>query len=137
MSASTPAAFDFSSIIEPKSPLEAVLVISRTGKQLGSWTRNPVSTEVLTVMAATLVGSVDTLVGALGVASPPEVTLTVDGRRIFVAKVNPQVAILIVASITMSEGSLRTIARRIAERIPSPASNNHGKNGDSKGRRPA
>ena len=136
MSASTPAAFDFSSIIAPTSPLEAVLVLSRTGKQLGSWTRNAVSTEVLTVMAATLVGSVDTLVGALGVASPPEVTLTVDGRRIFVAKVNPQVAILIVASITMSEGSLRTIARRIAERIPLPAPNNHGKNGDSKARRP-
>ncbi len=136
MSASTPAAFDFSSIIEPQSPLEAVLVLSRTGKQLASWTRNSVSTEVLTVMAATLVGSVDTLVGALGVASPPEVSLTVDGRRIFVVKVNPQIAILIVASITMTESSLRTIARRIAEKIPLPSSSNHEKNGDSKPRRP-
>jgi predicted regulator of Ras-like GTPase activity (Roadblock/LC7/MglB family) len=136
MSASTPAAFDFSSIIEGQTPLEAVLVLSRTGKQLGSWTRNSVSTEVLTVMAATLVGSVDTLVGALGVASPPEVILTVDSRRILVVKVNPHVAVLIVASDSMSDASLRAIARRIGERLPLTGAGTHGKDGDTKGRTP-
>jgi len=67
VTASTP--IDLSSVVESQQPLEAVLLITRTGAQLGAWTRNSVPIDVLSVMAATLVGSIETLMTALGALS--------------------------------------------------------------------
>src|SRR2546426_2366181 len=96
VTASTP--IDLSSVVESQQPLEAVLLITRTGAQLGAWTRNSVPIDVLSVMAATLVGSIETLMTALGASSPREVYLMIDGRRVFVSKVNAQVVLVIVAA---------------------------------------
>ena len=71
VTASTP--IDLSSVVESQQPLEAVLLITRTGAQLGAWTRNSVPIDVLSVMAATLIGSIETLMTALGASSPREV----------------------------------------------------------------
>src|SRR5438094_149323 len=62
VTASTP--IDLSSVVESREPLEAVLLITRTGTQLGTWTRNSVPVDVLSVMAATLVGSIETWMAA-------------------------------------------------------------------------
>ena len=40
-------------------PLDAVLLLKRTGTLLGAWTRRPADLEVLSVMTATLLGSVE------------------------------------------------------------------------------
>src|SRR5438128_8052923 len=99
--AATPA--DRSAVVESHEPLEAVLLITRAGTQLGAWTRNTVPTDVLIVMAATLVGSIETLLTALGASSPHEISLIIDGRRVFLTKVNAQVVPVIVAAGTMTE----------------------------------
>src|SRR5439155_20963546 len=99
--ASTPV--DLSSVVESHEPLEAVLLITRAGTQLGAWTRNTVPVDVLSVMAATLVGSIETLMTALGASRPHEVSLITDGRRVFLTKVNAQVVLVIVAAGAMTE----------------------------------
>src|SRR6266571_4307753 len=116
VTASTP--IDLSSVVESQQPLEAVLLITRTGAQLGAWTRNSVPIDVLSVMAATLVGSIETLMTALGASSPREVSLMIDGRRVFVSKVNAQVVLVIVAAGGMTEVALRAAMRQIVKSLP-------------------
>jgi len=116
VTASTP--IDLSSAVGSQQPLEAVLLITRTGAQLGAWTRNPVPIDVLSVMSATLVGSIETLMTALGAASPREVSLMIDGRRVFVSKVNAQVVLVIVAAGGMTEVALRAATRQIVKSLP-------------------
>src|SRR5206468_9630278 len=114
--ASTPV--DLSSLVESHEPLEAVLLITRAGTQLGAWTRNTVPIDVLSVMAATLVGSIETLMTALGASSPHEVSLIIDGRRVFLTKVNAQVVLVIVAAGTMTEVALRARWRKLFKWSP-------------------
>jgi predicted regulator of Ras-like GTPase activity (Roadblock/LC7/MglB family) len=116
VTASTP--IDLSSVVEFQEPLEAVLLITRTGAQLGAWTRNSVPVDVLSVMAATLVGSIETLMTALGASSPREVSLMIDGRRVFVSKVNAQVVVVVVAAASMTEVALRATMRHIVKSLP-------------------
>src|SRR3989442_4286072 len=117
VTASTP--IDLSSAVGSQEPLEAVLLITRTGAQLGAWTRNSVPIDVLSVMAATLVGSIETLMTALGAASPREVSLMFDGRRVFVSKVNAQGLLAILAAGGVAEEALRA-ARRQPRKAPPP-----------------
>ena len=124
VTASTP--IDLSSVVESQQPLEAVLLITRTGAQLGAWTRNSVPIDVLSVMAATLVGSIETLMTALGASSPREVSLMIDGRRVFVSKVNAQVVLVIVAAGGMTEVALRATMRQIVKSLPSFPSDSDG-----------
>src|SRR5437867_11156198 len=109
--ASTPV--DLSSVVESHEPLEAVLLITRTGTQLGAWTRNTVPIDVLSGMAATLVGSIETLMTALGASSPHEVSLIIDGLRVFLINVNAQVVLVIVAAGTSTEVALRRQMRQV------------------------
>src|SRR3989441_1050249 len=115
MSVTASAPIDLSSAVGSQEPLEAVLLITRTGAQLGAWTRNSVPVDVLSVMAATLVGSIETLMTALGAASPREVSLMIDGRRGFRGKGNAQVVLVIVAAGGMTDVALRTAMRQIVK----------------------
>src|SRR5437773_10893068 len=114
--ASTPV--DLSSLVASHAALAAVLLITRAGTQLGAWTRNTVPIDVLSVMAATLVGSIETLMTALGASSPHEVSLIIDGRRVFLTKVNSLVVLVIVAAGTMTEGALRGQMRQLVKSLP-------------------
>ena len=104
--------------LEAYRVLRGDLLITRTGAQLGAWTRNSVPIDVLSVMAATLVGSIETLMTALGASSPREVSLMIDGRRVFVSKVNAQVVLVIVAAGGMTEVALRAAMRQIVKSLP-------------------
>lgn len=128
MSASAPTPIDLSSMIQPRDSLEAVILFTRTGKMLAAWTRNEVPLEVLTVMAATLIGSIETLSTAMGAASPREITLLIDARRVLGLKLSPDVALLVVASGQMSDVALRSVAERIVRRLPPFPSSSRGRN---------
>src|SRR2546430_9194049 len=116
VTASTP--IDLSSVVESQQPLEAVLLITRTGTQLGTWTRTSVPVDVLSVMAATLVGSIETMMTALGASSPHEVSLMIDGRRVFMSKVNAQVVLVIVAAGGKTQVALPATMRQIVKALP-------------------
>ena len=133
VTASTP--IDLSSVVESREPLEAVLLITRTGTQLGTWTRNSIPVDVLSVMAATLVGSIETMMTALGASSPHEVSLMIDGRRVFVSKVNAQVVLVIVAAGGMTEVALRATMRQIVKALPPFPSNSNSMTRGARDRR--
>lgn len=108
------------SAIDPDGPLEGVLLFKRTGVALASWTRSAVPMDVVTVMAATLVGSLDTIVGALGEGSPETIFLEAESRRILIAKVEPQAALALVGPASLPEAFLRQEANRLLRQIVPP-----------------
>ena len=130
MSGSPPTPIDLASLVQPNDPLEAVVLFTRTGRLLAAWTRNEVPLEVLTVMAATLIGSIETMSTALGVESPREIALLVDSRRVLGLKLNPNVAILVVASARTSDVALRSVTERIVRRLPPLSSARSGTGSD-------
>lgn len=73
--------------------------------------------EVVTVMAATLVGSLDTIVEALGGVSPETIFLEAESRRILIAKVGPQAALALVGPASLPETFLREEASRLLRQL--------------------
>jgi predicted regulator of Ras-like GTPase activity (Roadblock/LC7/MglB family) len=96
-----------------------VFVLKRTGVVIAARTRNDVPLDAVVVMGATLLGSVDTLITALGGTSPATVSVAAAGRRLFVMKVGASDAILLVGPEDMSDRDLQRRAKRIARRLGS------------------
>src|SRR3990172_7506700 len=105
------------SAIDPTAPLDAFVLFKRTGAQLALWTRNPVPSDVVTVMASTLLASAETILETLGDARPTSLTVETDRRRILFTRIDSQVALAIVAPKTLTEGALRSEAYRLAQAL--------------------
>ncbi len=111
---------DFFTSVDPDGFLEAAILFKRNGHVLASWTRTASPTEIMTVMAATLLGSVETLLESLHAGGFGSVTLVAGGRRLFLQKMEPSAALLLVAHAHASDEALRAVARRVASRMPPP-----------------
>src|SRR5216684_5459671 len=72
-SALEPAALSFLSAVDTDLGLDAVLFLRRTGLVLASWTREGIRLDIVSVMAATMLASIDKIVeaGRLGPPSDP------------------------------------------------------------------
>ena len=105
------------SAIDPTVPLDAVVLFKRTGAQLALWTRNPVPSDVVTVMASTLLASAETILETLGDARPTSLTVETDRRRILFTRIDSQVALALVAPKTLAEAALRSEAYRLAQAL--------------------
>ena len=103
--------------LEQDGTLEAGFLLKTTGIPLAAWTRNPVPQEVISVMAATLWGSLDTIVRTLGGSGPRYAMLEVEERRILVSQVGPNLTLLLVAQRSLGTRRLRSTAQRIVERV--------------------
>lgn len=99
--------------INPNGPLDAALLLSRTGTLLAAWTKKAAPLDVLAVMAATMLASIDTLVEAVGDRNPRIVLVETDGRRITITRSDPAVFLVLMAPAIMG----LTWMRREAERI--------------------
>ncbi len=109
------------SIVDPDGPLDAALLLRQTGVLVAGWTRTAVPHEVLTVMAATMFASIQTIAETLGDASPLEVVVETEHRRIRATKFGTDELIL-VAPRSTPEGFLRQVARRIERKESQRAS---------------
>ncbi len=110
----------FSGLFSPADfdgAFEAAFLLKQTGIALAAWTRAPVAQEVVSVMAATMWGSLDTMVRTLGGEGPQSALLEIEGRRILATRVSPNWTLLLVASRSIGKGRLRQEAQRILERI--------------------
>lgn len=105
------------SAIDPTLPLDAVVLFKHTGAQLALWTRNPVPSDVVTVMASTLLASAETILETPGDARPTSLTVETDRRRILFTRIDSQVALALVAPKTLTEGALRDEAYRLAHTL--------------------
>ncbi len=97
--------------------LEAVFLLKQTGIALASWTRQSVPQEVVSVMAATLWGSLDTMIRTLGGEAPRSALVEIEDRRILAMTVEPNWTLFLVASKNAGKRRLRREAQQILERV--------------------
>lgn len=98
--------------IDSGGPLDAALLLKRTGVVLAAWTRDEVPEEVASVMAATLAGSVEMIAEALGGPSPSSFTVDMASRHLLAVRVDPHRLLVLVGSPAHSD-ALRAAADRI------------------------
>ncbi len=98
--------------------LEAAFLLKSTGILIAGWTQAAIPHEVVSVMAATMWGSLDTMVRTLGGRGPESVMFEVDERRIFALAVPPNWTLLLVAPRSVGKRRLRREAHRLVALIP-------------------
>ncbi len=111
---------DLSEVFAPSEfdgSLEAALLLKQTGIAVASWTRAPVPQEVVSVMAATMWGSLDTMIRTLGGDTPRSVYLELEDRRMLALQVEPNWTLLLVGPSNLGKRRLRREAQRILDRI--------------------
>src|SRR3972149_5944311 len=102
---------------DPAGSLDAALLLRRTGTPLAAWTREAVPVDVVSVMAATLVGSVETMVEAVHCASPQSIRMGADPCQMLATKVNPRTILALIAPSRIPEAQIRHLARVLASRL--------------------
>ncbi len=111
---------DFFAELEADGKIETAMFLRRNGRVLAAWARTPVSWEVVSIMAATTLGSLETMLETLRSPAPQTVSVVAGGQRIHILKVEPQAVLVLIAKEFVPESHLRDTARRLAARIPSP-----------------
>src|SRR5438477_5192782 len=107
------AALSFLSAIDPERGLDAVLFLRRTGSVLASWTRDGIRLDVVSVMAATMLASVDTIIEALGGPSSRSISVASGDRQIVATKVGSQAFLFVVAPRSVSQRYVRKAIREL------------------------
>jgi predicted regulator of Ras-like GTPase activity (Roadblock/LC7/MglB family) len=97
--------------------LEAALLLKTTGVPLATWTRDSVPLDVLSVMAATMWGSLDTIVHTLGGPGLRSALIEAGDRRILLAYLDPNLALFLVGSRSMGVRRMQDDARRILDEV--------------------
>ena len=115
------------SSIDPEGPLEAAFLMRRTGVVIASWTRPDLVSEVVSVMAATMLGSIETMSEALGCPSPEHVAVETDACRLFATRVEPQALLVLIAPREVDRGVLQRCARQILGGLPKGGPDNGGR----------
>src|SRR2546428_12978547 len=75
--------------IDTNGFIEVALLMRRTGKILGAWTKREISPEIVSVMAATLLGSIETITEALGRPRHERAVLETERCRMLAEDVEP------------------------------------------------
>jgi len=122
LSALENASLSFLSVIDTEGGLDAVLFLRRTGSVLASWTRDGIRLDVVSVMAATMLASVDTIVEALGGPSSRSISVTSGDRQIVATKLGSQAFLFVVAPKTVSQRYVRKAVRELVVRLTAASS---------------
>lgn len=121
ISALKAASLSFLSAIDPEGGLDAALFVRRTGLVLASWTREGVRLEVVSVMAATMLASIDTIVETLGASTPKSVSVDAGNYHIVATKVGSQAFLVVIAPKAVARRVVRSTMRTIVARLESSA----------------
>jgi len=105
------------SAIDTEGGLDAVLFLRRTGSVLASWTREGIRLDVVSVMAATMLASVDTIVEALGGPNSRSISVASGDRQIVATKVGSQAFLFVVAPKSVSQRYVRKAVRELVARL--------------------
>ncbi len=105
--------------LDRDAPVEAAFLIRGTGAILASWVRSPVPKEMVTVMAATMMSSVATIVEVFGCPTPQTVLVNTEGHQILARKANQDQILVLVASKGVHKRHLYLLARQLMTRLSS------------------
>jgi len=119
--ASVDSAASVFSDLSDASPIEAAFLIKPTGELLASWTRRDVRAEVVTVMAATLTSSVETLAEAFGCPTPKSFSVSTEHCNLVVRKIARDAVLLLFAPQNAPFETIDPLVRRLADRVSAPA----------------
>ncbi|TLZ61611.1 MAG: hypothetical protein E6K16_06045, partial [Methanobacteriota archaeon] len=89
----------------------------RTGTILGAWTKGDISREIVSVMAATMLGSIETMSEALGCPSPERVVVETERCRMLAEKFEPHGVLVLVATRDGSADDLQRSSLKIRSRL--------------------
>ena len=103
--------------IDPQGFIEVALLMRRTGKILGAWTKGEISPEIVSVMAATMLGSIETISEALGRPSPERAVVETEGCRMLAEKFEPHGVLVLMGTKDLSADALQSASLRIRERV--------------------
>ncbi len=109
---------DFFDEFQASGKIDTAMLLKRNGRVLAAWARIPVSWEVVSIMAATTLGSLETMLETLRSPSPQSVGVVAAGNRILFQKIEPQAVLVLIAKEAIPETYLRDSARRLVARIP-------------------
>ncbi len=84
---------------------------------LASWTRDGIRLDVVSVMAATMLASVDTIVEALGGPSSRSISIASGDRQIIATKVGSQAFLFVVAPKSVNQRYVRKAMRELVARL--------------------
>jgi len=120
------AALSFLSAIDTERGLDAVLFVRRTGLVLASWTREGTRLDVVSVMAATMLASVDTIIESIGGPTPEEISVDTESHQIVATKVNSRAFLVVIAPKSVNRAIVRkTMRELIAHLAAAPAKSAH------------
>ena len=104
-------------ILDRDAPVQAAFLIRGTGAILASWVRSPVPQEMVTVMAATMMSSVATIVEVFGCPTPQTVLVNTEGHQILARKASPDQILVLVAPKSVHKRHLYLLARQLVTRL--------------------
>ena len=116
------AALSFLSGIDPELGLDAALFVRRTGLVLASWMREGIRLDVVSVMAATMLASVDTIIESVGGPTPDGISIDTDAHQIVATKVNSRAFLVVIAPKKVSRTVVRKTMRGLNARLAAAAS---------------
>lgn len=109
---------DFFAELVSNGRIETAMLLKRNGRMLAAWARAPVSWEVLSIMAATALGSLDTMLETLRSPSAATISVVAGGSRFHIQKVEPQGVLVLIAKEAVTDAYLRETARRLLSKLP-------------------
>jgi len=107
----------FTETIDSKGSIEVALLMRRTGTIIGAWTKGDISQEIVSVMAATMLGSIETMSEALGCPSPERALVETDRCRMFAETFEPHGVLVLVATKDLSAVDLQRASLDIRARL--------------------
>jgi len=102
--------------------LDAVVLLKRSGTVLGAWSRGSVDLDVVCVMTATLLGSVETIVQAMHCQVPQTLRIESENCQLLATRLESQATLVLIAPTGLREADLRRTARAYAARLVETAS---------------
>lgn len=108
---------DFFADLVSNAKIDAAMLLKRNGRMLAAWGRTPLSWDVLSIMAATALGSMDTMLETLGSPTAQGMTLLAGGKRILFQKVDSQGLLVLIAWEVVSDAYLRETARQLMRKL--------------------
>jgi predicted regulator of Ras-like GTPase activity (Roadblock/LC7/MglB family) len=103
--------------VDPNGSIEVALLMRRTGAILGTWTKGDIPREVVSVMAATMIGSIETMSEALGFPTPERTAVETERNRMLAEKFEPQGLLVLVATNDLSTEALQRASRQMLDRL--------------------
>ena len=102
---------------ESAGQLDGVILMSGSGDVLAGWSHRGLRQEVLSIMSATLTGSVEMLLEEIRGRKPRQILVEADDRRLLVSRTGDDALLVLVAPLSVSKSRLTALASDLLRQI--------------------